>query len=146
MKPVKLIGCDNAFRANLIKGALENEGIAAFITNENTATVMRGYCGAITDVQVFVDTADAARAAALLERNGMIPDRLKYCPCCRSADIGMRLRKGRRLKALFAGLVGLLASAPPGTEHWEYVCKDCGARFDSPVAANTFGQEESAPR
>ncbi len=138
MKPVKLIGCDNTFKANLIKGALENEGIAAFITNENTATVMRGYCGAITDVSIFVDAGDAARAADLLERNGMIPERLKYCPCCRSENIEMRIRKGRRLKALFAGLVGLLAFAPPGTEHWEYACKDCGARFDSPAAASDF--------
>lgn len=140
MKPVKLVDCDNAFRANLIKGALENEGIAAFITNENTATVMRGYCGAITDVSVFVDTGDAARAADLLERNGMIPGQLKYCPCCRSANIAMRLRKGRRLKALFAGIVGLLSFAPPGTEHWEYSCKECGARFDSPAASSDFDQ------
>ena len=42
MKTVKLITCDEAFQAHIIQGALENEGIASVLHNENTSTVLRG--------------------------------------------------------------------------------------------------------
>lgn len=29
--------------------------------------------------------------------------------------------------------ITMLSASPPGTEHWEYVCKDCGKAFDKPV-------------
>ena len=35
MKTVRLITCDGAFQARLIQGALENEGIASVLHNEN---------------------------------------------------------------------------------------------------------------
>ena len=43
MKTVRLITCDGAFQARLIQGALENEGIASVLHNENTSNILRGF-------------------------------------------------------------------------------------------------------
>lgn len=134
MKTVRLITCDDAAQAHIIQGALENEGIASVLLNENMSTVMRVYTSEITGVDVLVYEEDFSRAADLLERNQMIPEQLKYCPCCGASDIKFVLRKKHRIRAVMAALLSMLAAAPPGTEHWEYVCKKCGAHFEKPVA------------
>ena len=133
MKTVRLITCDDSFQANLIKGALENEGIAAILHNEHASDVMRGYIREASTVDVFIDERDSERALRLLERNQMIPERLNCCPCCHSDQIVFVLKKKHRVRAVLAGLLALLAASSPGTEHWEYVCKQCGAHFDKPV-------------
>lgn len=134
MKTVRLITCDDSFQANLIKGALENEGIATILHNEHTSDVMRGYIREASMVDVFIDERDSERALQLLERNQMIPERLNCCPCCHSDQITFVLKKKHRVRAVLAGLLALLAASSPGTEHWEYVCKQCGAHFDKPVS------------
>lgn len=62
MKTVKLITCDEAFQAHIIQGALENEGIASVLHNENTSTVLRGYTREIAGVDVLVYEDDYDRA------------------------------------------------------------------------------------
>ena len=42
MRTVRLTTCDDAFQAHVIQGALENEGIASVLHNENTSNVLRG--------------------------------------------------------------------------------------------------------
>ena len=41
MRTVKLITCNESFQARLIKGALENEGIAVAIHNDMRTTTKR---------------------------------------------------------------------------------------------------------
>ena len=134
MKTVRLITCDDAVQAHIIQGALKNEDIASLLHNENMSTVMRGYSSEIAGVDVLVYEDDYNRAVDLLERNQMIPEQLKYCPCCGASDIKFVLRKQHRIRAVMAALLSMLAAAPPGTDHWEYVCKQCGAHFEKPVA------------
>ena len=134
MKTVRLITCDGAFQARLIQGALENEGIASVLHNENTSNILRGFTPTISGVDIFVYEDDYERAMALLERNQMIPDQLKYCPCCHSPYIKFVLKKSHSFRAFMAAIFSILAGAPPGTTHWEYVCKDCGAHFETPTA------------
>ena len=133
MRTVRLTTCDDAFQAHVIQGALENEGIASVLHNENTSNVLRGLVSTISGVDIFVYEKDYSAAMALLERNQMIPEQLRYCPQCHSPHIRYVLKKGHRLRAVVAAVLSLLATAPPGTAHWEYVCDDCGARFDRPV-------------
>ena len=121
MKTVKLITCDDAFQAHVIQGALKNEGIASVLHNENMSSVMRGY----------------VRALRLLERNQMIPEQLRYCPHCGSDEIKFVLKKSHRVRAVVAAVIAALSAAPPGTEHWEYVCRKCGTHFEKPVAKGT---------
>ena len=99
-RTVKLITCDDAFRAHLIQGALENEGIPSVIHNENTSNVMRGFVSNLSGVDVLVYEADYQKALDLLEQNQMIGEQLKYCPSCGSDDIRFGLRKGKRLRAV----------------------------------------------
>lgn len=133
MRTVRLITCEDSFQAQLIKGALENEGIPSVLHNVNTSNVMRGLIPAIAGVDIFVYERDYDQALQLLEENQMIPEQLKYCPRCHSGNIRFELKKRRRLRALLATSASLIAGIPPGTEHWEYICNDCGARFDKPV-------------
>ncbi|WP_083631338.1 putative signal transducing protein [Labilibacter marinus] len=39
----RLITCDNAFEANLIKGRLESEDIPCILTNENISNLLPSY-------------------------------------------------------------------------------------------------------
>lgn len=133
MKTLRLITCDEAFQARLIQGALENEGIASVLHNENTSNVLRGYGTTIAGVDVLVYEDDYERAMALLERNGMIPEQLRYCPHCHSPHIRFVLKKGRRLKAIVASVLSALTMTAPAGTYGEYVCDDCGARFDRPA-------------
>lgn len=135
MKTVRLITCDDSFQANLIKGALENEGISVILHNEHTSDVMRGYIREASTVDVLIDERDSERALQLLERNQMIPERLNRCPYCHSDQITFILKKKHRVRAILAAFLALLAASSPGTEHWEYVCKQCGAHFDKPVGS-----------
>lgn len=137
MKTVKLITCKDAFQAHVIRGALENEGIASVLHNENTSGVLRGYISDIAGVDVFVYEDDYNQALLLLEQNQMIPEQLKYCPHCGSEDIKLVLKKGHKGRALMAAIVSAWSMAPPGTEHWEYVCSTCRTRFEKPVARGT---------
>lgn len=133
-RTVKLITCDDAFRAHLIQGALDNEGIPSVIHNENTSNVMRGFVSNLSGVDVLVYEADYQKALDLLEQNQMVGEQLKYCPSCGSDDIRFGLRKGKRLRAVWAALLSALSFAPPGTAHWEWHCRQCGARFEQPVS------------
>lgn len=144
-KTIRLITCEDAFRARLIQGALQNEGIPAVIHNENMSGVLRGFTPTLTGVDIWVYEHDYQAARELLERNQMIPEQLKYCPVCGSDNIRLGLKKGKRLRALLAGVLALLSTAPPGTEHWEWHCRQCGARFAQPVSRhNVTGKEAEA--
>lgn len=134
MRTVRLITCDDAAQAHIIQGALENENIASLLHNENMSNVMRGYISDITGVDIFVYEKDYDRALDLLERNQMIPEQLKYCPHCGASDIKFVLKHNRRMRAMIATILSMLTATPPGTRHWEYVCKKCGAHFEKPVA------------
>ena len=78
MRTVKLITCNESFQARLIKGALENEGIAVAIHNENTSNVLRGMPVSITGIDLFVYEDDYEKAMSILENNQMIPERLTH--------------------------------------------------------------------
>ena len=107
MKTVRLITCDGAFQARLIQGALENEGIASVLHNENTSNILRGFTPTISGVDIFVYEDDYERAMALLERNQMIPEQLKYCPCCHSPHIKFVLKKSHSFRAFMAAIFSI---------------------------------------
>lgn len=141
MKTIRLTTCDDSFQAHLIQGALENEGIPSLLHNDNTSNILRGLTPVISGVDILVYADDYDKAMDILRRNQMVPEDLKYCPHCHSPHIRLVRRKGQGMRAFFAALFSILAVAPPGTAHWEYVCRDCGARFEKPVAREKGGNE-----
>ena len=60
---IRLTTCPNVFNANLLKGALENEGIPAMLSNE----IMSGYMGT-QGVDVLVKEEDFEAAKKILEQ------------------------------------------------------------------------------
>ena len=60
---IRLTTCPNVFNANLLKGALENEGIPAMLSNE----IMSGYMGT-PGVDVLVKEEDLEAAKKILEQ------------------------------------------------------------------------------
>ena len=91
----------------------------------------------VTGVDIFVYEDEYDNALRLLERNQMIPEQLRYCPHCGSDEIKFVLKKSHRVRAVVAAVIAALSAAPPGTEHWEYVCRKCGTHFEKPVAKGT---------
>lgn len=134
MRTIRLITCNDSFQAQIIQGALENEGIASVLHNVHTSDVLRGFDASITGVDILVYEADYERARNLLKENQMLPEELIYCPYCHSLDIQLTIRSNKRLRAFFSAFLSMLAAAPPGTEHWEYVCNQCKKHFDVPTS------------
>ena len=62
---IRLTTCPNVFNASLLKGALENEGIPAMLSNE----IMSGYMGT-QGVDVLVKEEDFEAAKKILEQQG----------------------------------------------------------------------------
>ena len=60
---IRLTTCTNVFNANLLKGALENEGVPAMLSNE----IMSGYMGT-QGVDVLVKEEDFEAAKKILEQ------------------------------------------------------------------------------
>lgn len=134
MRTVRLTTCKDAFQANLIKGALENEGIESVLHNENFSNLYRGMGTDFAGVDILVYEDDYEAALHLLERNGMVENHRMLCPRCGSADVKFRLQRRHRVRAFFAVLLSLLSGGSPGTNHWECVCQHCGAVFDAAEA------------
>ena len=128
MKTVRLITCDSSFQARLILGALENEGIAGILHNENSSNILKGYINNI-GVDIFVYEDEYEKALKVLEQNEIIAKQMKYCPYCHSDNIEYALKKEKKIRALFATFLSLLTATPLKTEHWEYTCKQCGKHF-----------------
>ena len=95
MKTVRLITCDSSFQARLILGALENEGIAGILHNENSSNILKGYINNI-GVDIFVYEDEYEKALKVLEQNEIIAKQMKYCPYCHSDNIEYTLKKEKK--------------------------------------------------
>ena len=118
MKTVKLITCNDAMEAHILQGALENEGIESVLHNENFSFLYRSYVSSIAGVDILVVDEDYDKAVRVLKQN----------------QSWLVLRKGKKLRAIGAAVLSMLAAAPPGSNHWEYTCKQCHKTFDKPVS------------
>ena len=113
MKTVKLITCNDAMEAHILQGALENEGIESVLHNENFSFLYRSYVSSIAGVDILVVDEDYDKAVRVLKQNQSWPEELTLCPCCGSSDIKLVLRKGKKLRAIGAAVLSMLAAAPP---------------------------------
>lgn len=141
MKTVKLITCNDAMKAHILQGALENEGIESILHNENSSTLYKSCVSSIAGVDILVADEDYARAVQVLRDNESWPEELTLCPFCGSPDIKFILKKGKKLRAIGAAILSMLAAAPPGDNHWEYTCAQCHKNFEVPVSKFSSSEE-----
>ncbi|MRT94480.1 DUF2007 domain-containing protein [Ancylomarina sp. 16SWW S1-10-2] len=126
MSVIRLMTCDTAVEAYLIKGRLKNEGIETFITNENFSNLMPHYTRILNSgIQIMISDADYAEASKILELN--IKQEL-ICPECQSTNIKFSLGKNK-IKKIFVILISLFISIPFNNLKTVYKCQDCKAEF-----------------
>ena len=142
MKTVKLITCNDAMKAHILQGALENEVIESILHNENFSTLYKSCVSSIAGVDILVADDDYEKAVQVLRYNQSWPEELTICNYCGSSDIKFRLKKGQRLRAVGAAILSMLAAAPPGDNHWEYTCGQCQRTFEVPVAKFPSSEEK----
>ena len=90
MKTVKLITCNDAMKAHILQGALENEGIESILHNENFSTLYKSCVSSIAGVDILVADDDYEKAVQVLRDNQSWPEELTLCPYCGSSDIKFR--------------------------------------------------------
>ena len=106
MKTVKLITCNDAMKAHILQGALENEGIESILHNENFSTLYKSCVSSIAGVDILVADDDYEKAVQVLRDNQSWPEELTLCPYCGSSDIKFRLKKGQRRQPLREIIIG----------------------------------------
>lgn len=121
-------------QAHILQGALENEGIESVLHNENFSSLMNGYVSYISGVDLLVAEDNYEAAVQVLRQNQSYPEDLILCPFCGSADIKFVLSKEHRWRAIVFAILAYFVMAPPGNNHWNYVCKKCHQKFDKPVS------------
>ena len=82
MKTVKLITCNDAMKAHILQGALENEGIESILHNENFSTLYKSCVSSIAGVDILVADEDYENAVQVLKDNDSWPEELTLCPYC----------------------------------------------------------------
>jgi len=125
MNIIRLLTCDNAVEAHLIKGKLNNEGIECFITNENMATLKPGYDNLLGfGIEIMINEDDLAKARELLKDKFEPEKTIIICPYCGSDRIGIGYRKNKLLMYFFI-IVAMLMARPLGNVNAKYYCKQC---------------------
>lgn len=122
MEIVRLISCNTAFDANIIKSKLESEDIECFITNENFSTLYPFMTGGI-DVMINEKDMDRAKEIISDETSTEI-----VCPNCASKNVQLGLGNNK-IKKLFIILIAVLSFSPVGNIKSRYKCKDCKTLF-----------------
>ena len=82
MKTVKLITCNDAMKAHILQGALENEGIESILHNENFSTLYKSCVSSIAGVDILVADEDYEKAVQVLRQNQSWPSG-RQCRLCR---------------------------------------------------------------
>jgi hypothetical protein len=125
MNIVRLISCDTAVEAYLIKGKLNNEGIECFITNENIATLKPSYNDLLGfGVEIMINEEDLAKACELLKDKFESEKPLSICPFCGSDRIIIGYRKNK-IAMYFFIILAMLLARPLGNINAKYYCKQC---------------------
>lgn len=124
---------DSAWQANLLRGKLEDEGIPAYIFDENTVTLNPLYSIAVGGIKVKVREPDYEAALAVYKEVNNAPHTNEdnepvTCPYCGSAHI--EAGRGLRSTGAFASfIISILTFTYPLHRDELYTCQDCGKEF-----------------
>jgi hypothetical protein len=125
---------DNAVEAYLLKSRLQNEGIPAFIVDENIVTLMPLYSNLVGGVKLCVSELDVEIATKVLceiDRAGFTDEsgnRIS-CPRCNSTSFYHGFKTIGSVKGIVAYMVFLFFGVYP--LHYDSVkrCKECEYEF-----------------
>ncbi len=130
MDYIRLITCNDAVEANLLKGRLESKNIPSIITNETSTTVLpylNGMLGA--GVQVLVHKNDFEQARKIVNESlESVENQTIICPYCRSKEVRFGFGRNSVLKVLTV-ILSCLIAIPFGNIQLRYSCQNCGHSF-----------------
>lgn len=125
MNIVRLITCNNAVEAHLIKGKLNNEGIECFITNENIATLKPHYNDLLGfGIEIMIKEDDLPRALELIKDKLEPEQKPIVCTYCGSDWLETRINKNK-VQQYFTIIVSMLFARPLRNVNTKYYCKRC---------------------
>ena len=67
-RTVRLTTCNNSYEAHILQGALQAEGIASVLHNENMTNLFGGLISGFSGVDVFVYEDELDRAREVMEQ------------------------------------------------------------------------------
>ena len=121
---------DNYIPANMTLQRLEEEGIVAFLQDENTVTTMPIWNIAVGGIKIMVREEQAPRALELLKAWEKEYREAGACPKCGSHNIAYVPQPdnpGNWIVGIATWLFGSYAVAPKQV----YKCSDCGNEFEN---------------
>lgn len=125
---------DNAIEAYLLKSMLHNEGIPAYIVDENIVTLVPLYSNLVGGVKLCVSEFDVERATLALtevEKTGFYDesgDRIS-CPKCNSTSFYDGFKTVKSVSGIIAYIVSLFFGVYPLYYKSVKRCKNCECEF-----------------
>ena len=128
MQFVILKSFQNYIDAHIMLGRLQEEGIKAWLKNENTTTIMPIWTNAIGGIQLMVPKTQFEKATALLQQIEKERKEKIACPQCHSRDveyINTMRKPANWFSAAASFLLGDYAVMPAQRYH----CFHCGKEW-----------------
>jgi hypothetical protein len=125
---------DNAVEAHLLKSRLQNEGIPAFVLDENIVTLLPLYNILVGGVKLCVsefDLENAMRVVSEVERTELTDDSGNkiMCHACGSASFYVGFKTIRNSRGIVAYMMSMFFSVYPLYYKSVKRCKDCDCEF-----------------
>ena len=125
---------DDPMEAHLARCLLENEGIRAFVHDENIVGLNRMLSYAIGQVKLKVQGSDRTKALQILEELEHRPyldeqQHAKACSNCKSTDLTMDIRQPRSPGAILHFILAAAFSVLPLSMDRSARCNRCGHIF-----------------
>ena len=114
MKTVKLITCNDAMKAHILQGALENEGIESILHNENFSTLYKSCVSSIAGVDILVADDDYEKAVQGVGDKQSWPEELTLGHYCGSSDVKKKKKKRTEVACCRCGNTFHVGGSPSG--------------------------------
>lgn len=126
---VLLRSFDNYVDAHIALGRLEEEGIRAWLKDENTVTIDPILTNAVGGIKLMVPAVQAERAAAILRTQENTFKQQHPCPKCGSRNME-KVTSPRKASNWFSALIGLFVTSYAMPVEKVFHCFDCGYEWN----------------
>lgn len=132
---VTLTTFENAVQAHLCRSFLDNEGVEAWVADENMGSLNPFYNQALGGIRLQVRTDDLPRAQELLQQYNQAPlkgedDAPLHCPHCGSTSVQTGYKSAGKPSSWLSMLLALLFYGTwPVKYEQQYYCRNCKTPF-----------------
>jgi hypothetical protein len=142
MELVTLKTFESAIDAHILRSRLSNEGITAFVFDENIMTLNPLYNIMVGGIKLKVSQADVEKATNILQSIEGGPlldgdDRIVACPACQSTNLYSGFKSMKGITGLMSAILALFLGTYPLYYKTVFRCKDCGTEFQTNEHAKT---------